>query len=212
MRKTLWSIIIIVVILVVAGLVVVYRGKLTSLFPSNQPQQEATSTPTGPVWDTYATSTYSVQYPPGYTVNAAYAYDQFGPKKLISGVSFTVPGEMATGTNLGSDTRVTVEQLPRAKNCTADIFIPANVKPQNITQNGVQYSLATTSDAGAGNRYEESVYALTGSSPCTAVRYFVHYSAIENYPAGTVRAFDRAQLLSDFDQVRQSLTLHSPQP
>lgn len=212
MTRTFWTIVAVVVLMLAVGGGVVYRGQLQGLFAA-QPAPAATTTPqTGPAWLDFATTTYLVQYPPGYTFNSAYAYDQFGPTKLIKGVSFTIPAEMATGTNLGSDTRVSVEQLPRAKNCTGDIFIQANVKPQKITDTGTEYSLATSSGAGAGNRYEESVYALLGSNPCTAVRYYIHYSAIENYPAGAVREFDRTQLLSDFDQIRHSLSLHSPQP
>jgi hypothetical protein len=171
------------------------------------PPQTATST--APVMSTFASSTlgFSVQYPPSYTVNDSYAYDQFGPKKLIHGVSFTIPATMATGTNLSSDTRVSVEQLPHAKKCTADIFIPANVKASTIVDNGVSYSFASTTGAAAGNRYDETVYALPNSSPCTAVRYYIHYGVLQNYPAGSVQQFDQAALLKQFDTIRQSLVI-----
>lgn len=157
----------------------------------------------------YASTTlgYSISYPQGYMVNEAYAYDQFGPKKLVKGVSFTIPAAMATGTNLSADTHVSVEELPRAKNCTADIFIPANVKAAALTDGTTQYSVASTSGAGAGNFYEETVYALTGSKPCTAVRYYVHSTNIGNYPQGAVTEYDKASLLSAFDTIRRSLVL-----
>jgi len=151
---------------------------------------------------------FSLQYPRGYTVNDAYTYDQFGPKKLIQGVSFTIPASMATGTNLSSDTRLSVEQLPNAKNCTGDIYLKANVKAHGITDNSVNYSVASSSEAAAGNRYEEIVYALSGTKPCMAVRYFIHYGAIENYPAGAVTEFDKTKLLGLFDTIRQSLVLN----
>ena len=44
----------------------------------------------------------------------------FGEKKLIHGVKFTIPMTMATGTNLSSDTHLSIESLPRAKNCTGE--------------------------------------------------------------------------------------------
>lgn len=211
MTRTAWTITSIVVLMLVVAGGVVFRDKLMSFVPqSQQPQGEATTTPTGTVWLSFATSTWNIQYPPDFTLNAAYEYTQFGPTKPIAGVSFTIPSQMATGTNLGSDTYVSVEQLPRAKNCTADIFINDNVTAQKVTDNGVQYSVASSTGAGAGNRYEETVYALSGSSPCTAVRYFVHYGVIENYPAGAVREFDRTQLLSTFDQIRHALQLGAP--
>lgn len=171
------------------------------------PQVEATST-----IQRYASTTLgvSLQYPRGYTVTETYVYDQFGPKKLIHGVSFTIPASMATGTNLSSDTHLSIEQLPNAKNCTGDIFLQANVKAHKITEGSVDYSLATSSGAGAGNWYEESVYALVGSHPCTAVRYMVHSMNIGNYPPGTVTQFDSAALLSAFDTIRHSLVIASP--
>jgi hypothetical protein len=75
-------------------------------------------------------------------------------------------------------------------------------------ENGAEYSVATSSEAAAGNLYEEMVYALSGISPCTAVRYYIHSSNIGNYATGTIE-FDRAALLAAFDKIRMSLTLGS---
>ena len=160
---------------------------------------------------TYASSTLglTLHYPQSYTLNDSYAYDAFGPKKLINGVKFTIPAEMATGTNLSSDSYVSVEWLPRAKSCTGDIYLKASVKARPVTDGGVQYSLATSSGAAAGNIYEEWVYAIPASSPCTAVRYFIHSGNIGNYPAGTVREFDKAALIAAFDDIRHSLQLET---
>jgi len=157
---------------------------------------------------TYATSTYSVRYPGNFVLNAQYAYDQFGPKKLINGVKFIIPAAMATGTNLSAnDTGVSVEQLPRAKNCTGDIYLLASVTAHDIIENGTEYSFASSTGAAAGNLYDEQVYALATSSPCTAVRYFIHSSNISNYPAGMVSEFDRAALITAFDKIRQSVLM-----
>ena len=157
---------------------------------------------------TYATSTYSVRYPGNFVLNAQYAYDQFGPKKLINGVKFIIPAAMATGTNLSAnDTGVSVEQLPRAKNCTGDIYLMASVTAHDIIENGTEYSFASSTGAAAGNLYDEQVYALATSSPCTAVRYFIHSSNIGNYPAGMMREFDRSALITAFDNIRQSVLM-----
>ena len=179
-------------------------GGVTPIIPNTTtevPVQVATST--------YASSTlgFSVVYPKSYTVNDTYAYDQFGPKKLIHGVKFVIPSTMATGTNLSSnDTGVSIEQLPHAKKCTADIYMLQNVKAHTESFNGVEYSVASSSDAGAGNRYEETVHAFTSSIPCTALRYFIHYGDINNYDASSsIKEFDRAALLKDFDVIRSSV-------
>lgn len=157
----------------------------------------------------YASTTMgvSLRYPQGYIVDEKHANTSVSPTKPILGVKFTIPAQVATGTNLAADSYLSVEQLPRANNCTADIFLAADVKAQGLTEGAVSYSVATSSDAGAGNRYDEYVYALAGSKPCTAVRYFIHSTAIGNYPEGAVREFDQQALLAEFDSIRSSLTL-----
>lgn len=156
----------------------------------------------------YTSSTlgFSLKYPAAFTVDEGYQYRGV-PNKPIAGIKFVIPGEMATGTNLAADTGVSVEQLPRALNCTGDIYIVDDVRASSVSENGVTYSLATSSGAAVGNRYEEMVYAIAGSKPCTALRYFIHYTAIENFPDGSVREFDRTALLAEFDKIRASLTL-----
>lgn len=158
---------------------------------------------------TYASSTIGISfsYPKTFTLDDKYVNSSFGPKKLIQGVKVTIPAQMATGTNLSSDSGVSFEWLPNARNCTGDIYLQANVKAQKITDNGVEYSVASSSGAAAGNLYEEIIYARVGSTPCTAVRYYIHSSNIGNYPAGAVREFDRAALLQAFDKIRQSLII-----
>ncbi|MBV9159864.1 MAG: hypothetical protein JO019_04680 [Candidatus Kaiserbacteria bacterium] len=194
-------------ILVVAGGYWLLKGKSAapsqdmtgSTTTTTMPQQAATST--------YATSTFSVVYPNDFTVDPNYTYTQVNPAKPIAGVKFTIPMTMATGTNLSSDTYVSVEQLPHAKNCTGDIYLHDNVKAVSMSDNGVTYSVASTTGAGAGNFYEEWVYAISGSSPCTAVRYFIHSGNIGNYPPGTVTEFNKDALTAAFDSIRRSLTL-----
>ncbi len=194
----------IAVIFLVGAVVFVWAtlpaGKKSEQAPVAAPVQVATST--------YATTTFSVVYPAEFSVSDSYVYDKVNPKKPIYGVKFSIPVAMATGTNLSSfDTGISVEQLPRAKNCTGDIYLAADVKPTSITENGVEYSVATSSEAAAGNVYEEAVYALVGSAPCTALRYFIHSTAIGNYDPATIREYDRGALLGEFDKIRHSLRI-----
>ena len=199
---------------VIAALIIIGGGYYLLTIHPAQPSMVATSTVTvtQEAVNTYATLTYSITYPLGYTIDTSYQYTQVNPKKPIAGVKFTIPGDMATGTNLSADSYISIESLPHAKNCTGDIYLAANVHPSQFSTASTTYSLATSTDAAAGNRYEESVYALSGSSPCTAVRYYIHYGAIENYPAagepGAVREFDRTALLTAFDKIRDSLVLN----
>lgn len=161
---------------------------------------------------TYATSTFSITYPSDYVMNDTYAYTAFEGKP-ISGVKFSVPASVLEGTNLSNDSGVSVESLPRAQNCTADIYLLADVKASAMMMGSTTYSVATTSDAGAGNVYEETVYAIAGSKPCVAVRYFIHSMNIGNFPTegeeGSVREFDRAALIRQFDSIRDALVLNT---
>lgn len=177
--------------------------------PQTEPTATELSQSMGMATSTYATSTFSVIYPSDYTVDPQYAYDQFGANKLIHGVKFTIPGTMATGTTLSADTYISVEQLPRARNCTADIYIRQNVRAAETMDNGIQYSLATSSTLGTGNMYEEMVYAIPKSSPCTAVRYVIHSTKAANDEPGLVQEFDRAALMNAFDTIRRSLQLNT---
>lgn len=170
--------------------------------------------PTAPSGDsifprTYTSTPYhfSINLPDKYAVDESYEY-QLAPQKVIKGVKFTVPASTAVGTNLGSDTYISVEQIPEAVPCTGNLFLDGIHAPQDRTENGVDYSVASSTGAGAGNRYEETVYALAGSNPCTAVRYFVHYGVIENYEPGTVSEFDQKALLGEFDLIRSTLLLN----
>lgn len=152
---------------------------------------------------------FTLRYPEGYSVDSSYKYQALGPGKDINGIKFIIPQSLAAGTNLsGIDTGVSVEAIPSVLDCNAGLFLSNDkVKPQMITDNNVEYSFASATDAGAGNRYEEQVWAFPGTNPCLAVRYFIHYGVIENYPKGSVSEFNRDALISQFDKIRHSLIL-----
>lgn len=161
-------------------------------------------------WATFASSKhgFSIRYPRGYSVDTDYRYEALGPGKEISGVAFTIPQKNSDGTNLSPDTRLTVETLPDAQTCTAALFLPSvtgGVK--NLTENGTDYSIGSLSDAAAGNLYDETVFAVVGSAPCLAVRYFIHSTNIANFDPGTVKEFDRASLIKQFDRIRKTLII-----
>lgn len=151
----------------------------------------------------------SVNYPKTFSLNESHKYEALGPGKTISGVSFTIDPSLAEGTNLSKGSYVSVESIPNTPSCSADLFLDtamATDKASLITIDGKQYSMLRTSDAAAGNRYDELVYAIPGTNPCVAVRYFVHYGAIGNYP-DTVHEFDKDMLVKIFDAIRDSVVV-----
>jgi membrane-bound inhibitor of C-type lysozyme len=155
------------------------------------------------------TDGFSLRYPAGYVVDESYQYQELGPDKTINGIKFTIPESMATGTNLAGDSYVSVEEISQtqSQSCTADLFLDHAPASVSMDDGGMTYSVASTTGAGAGNRYEETVYALPGTNPCIAVRYFIHYGVLENYPPGVVTQFNEQAILSQFDQIRRSLTI-----
>jgi hypothetical protein len=166
-------------------------------------------TPSEGLNEKYVNNTYrfSLDLPTRYSIDENYVH-QITPDRNVSGVKFTIPESTKEGTNLSSDTAISVESIPNVPYCTAELFTdyPAH-KPDIITENGITYSLITSSEAGAGNRYEESIYTIQDSSPCIAVRYFIHYSAFENYPTGSIKEFDKQSILNSFDGIRKSLVI-----
>lgn len=149
---------------------------------------------------------FSIRTPEGFTADESYKY-QVSPSKVFSGVKFTIPASLAEGTNLSTDSYISVESIPQTQNCAANLFFDGTHTPTTIADGSESYSVATSSGAGAGNRYEETIYAIPGTNPCVAIRYFIHYGAIGNYPAGTVKEFDQAALIKQFDDIRRTLVV-----
>ncbi len=198
--KTFYWIIGVIVVAVVLGYIInrspiISEQTTTSPIPTNAPKNNYTNKTLG----------ISVNVPAGYTTDESYKYD-LAPRQTIPGVKFTIPASLAKGTNLSTDTYVSVEKLKDATSCSADSFLDGSHNASVQTINGMDYSVASAQNAGAGNRYDETVYALQGST-CVAVRYVVHYGVFQNYPTGTVKEFDEATVLKSLDQIRDSLVI-----
>lgn len=168
---------------------------------------------TGPPagWQTYrdATLGFAISYPKGWKVDRNSDYVGFGPDHNISGVAFRIPAAITTGTNLSPNlTAVGVDSVTGPGRCDAKRLLADPRDIHTLTDNGIRYSTATASDAGAGNLYDIVIYAVVGSRPCLGVRYFIHSTNIGNYDPGTIKPFDRAKLLALFDSIRRTLVLH----
>lgn len=195
---------------VLTAVVILVLAALAAAYMRMRPPAEEPSAPSPAGYDfpqVYATSSqgFSIRLPKDYAVDESYRYLELGPGKEIYGVKFAFPEAKASGTNLSPDSYVSVEEILRVNNCSAALFLWRNTKAQEVTEAGTVYSVASSTGAAAGNRYEETVYALPGTNPCVAVRYFVHYGTLENYPPGTVREFDQQALLAEFDAIRRTL-------
>ena len=164
-------------------------------------------------WLTYRDAKYgfSISYPSDWIIERGHVSILPGPDQELHGIAFAVPPTMTTGTNLRSDSFISVSVVTanvrtEQGRCGSDLFL-LEAKHTPITDAGRRYVYAEQTDAGAGNIYEQHAYALTGSDPCVGVLYFIHSTNIGNYDPGTVREFDRAKLMAAFDRIRRSLVL-----
>ena len=172
--------------------------------PSPAVARRAT-TPAG--WKTYADAAlgFTIAYPPDWSVDPARRSP--GPDGDIPGVAFGIPASLAAGTNLSADlTGVTVDHVD-AGVCDAGRFLADPQDLHHLTDPSGTWSVATMTDAGAGQSYEMTVYARKGRTACLAVRYVIHSSNLENYEPGAVKPFDRAALVALFDRIRATLAL-----
>ena len=198
--------------LAVLAFAVVFLFRGTALFsffmPENtNPDFQATAVRGWKEFKSHALGV-SVMYPPLYAVDSSYVYTPLNPEKGAKGVKFTVPAAQAEGTNLSpQDTGVSIEIFPDAKSCVAQEFVVEGLESKTLTDLGTHYSAARSTATTVGNFYEETVYAIQGSSPCTVVRYFIHSRRAGSYDAGSKKEFDRDVLVKEFDLIRRSLIL-----
>ncbi|MEI6352923.1 MAG: hypothetical protein WCO35_03255 [Candidatus Nomurabacteria bacterium] len=211
MKKYIREIVLLVLVLVFCISVFIYFNKNTQQIVNNE-NNTVIKNPVDQNSNLFKDEKigFSVLVPKDYKIDENYSYQALGPGKEISGTKFTIPLSMVTGTNLGQDTYLSIENIPNLKTCSAKNFLDQqiSIKENILEKNGLKYSVASSSDAGAGNRYDEVVYSVLEKNKCIAVRYFIHYSVFENYPAGSVKEFNESDLINKFDKIRQTLIVN----
>jgi len=174
---------------------------------SNNTPRTTAQPPTG--WRIYGDAKlgFSIAYPEKWHVDRAHVYATPVNNLRIAGVAFVVPRSLTARTNLSADSYVSVESVSGVSPCSAGAFLQIPDTERTEDQSDLHWSVGTAGDAGAGNFYDETVYALKGSRPCLGIRYFIHSTNVDNYPPGTVKQFDKAALVKLFDRVRSTFAL-----
>lgn len=190
--------------LLIGALAIAFAWFVFNPSPEGDPDAlEPIGTATGTeAWRRYSNPDFGfeVRIPASFEVEDSYFYYALGPGREIPGIAFNLRPEAVAGTNLSPDTGVRVEQLSRAA-CAPSDFLLTTATGTPMVIGGNSYVVATSSDAGAGNRYEETVYALKHRGMCYGVRFFIHSTAIENYEPGTVAPYHREGLISTFQAI-----------
>ncbi len=183
---------------------------------SENPQVNNPSTPSDtqdPNWKKYTSHNYkfSIEYPADFSVNENRAYSALGPGKEIKGIAFPVSEAISKGTNLSSDSYFSVDQLS-ITDCKASNFMSNPQTDNTVMENNKEYNVATGVDAGAGNLYEETVFATEFNNVCYGIRLMIHSTVIENYEPGTVTEYNRPQLIELYNRFRLSFSPFSETP
>ncbi len=148
---------------------------------------------------------FSINLPEDFVVDEKYRYEST-PQKSFAGVRFSIPKRLYEGTNLSSDTYISYEYVPGVVDaCIAQMFLDSSEIKGFADVAKRRYTIAYSLGAGAGNRYEETVYATPVGDGCVAIRYFIHYGVFENYPEGSISKFDEVELKKLFDSIRVTL-------
>jgi hypothetical protein len=150
---------------------------------------------------------FEITLPEGFNFNKAYVNEDPQTGKSIHGVEFIIPPQLAKGTNLSLDSHIAVEKLTGAA-CDPSVFIPGITEFEVVSLEGRSYDFALKTGAAAGNRYEESVYVTEDKGNCYALRYLLHSTNIGAYDPGTVREFEREDILSLFDEIASTFKIY----
>lgn len=117
-----------------------------------------------------------------------------------------IPKTYMTGTNF-SDARFTIGRSADAgeiTNCTA---VQDNFSNRTgMIINGYPFIRMTTSDAGAGNRYDTTSYHGIFDGDCYVIEYTIHSTNLANYPKSQgIKEFNKEQIESLLEDMRLSV-------
>jgi hypothetical protein len=181
------------VIIIVLGIFGAYYY-FTSDMRQPQPVQNTSNN-----WKTYSNETnkYQVGYPDDVIQHiTATESSLLNPNKTVQREKFTVLPTFTKGTNLSADSGLIIEVYSGAYLCQADYLPEGFENAQTATIKGKQYVVAKSDGAGAGNRYEQTLYRYAEGNICYSLLLNTHTTNIGNYPAGTVQAYDKAKFES----------------
>ncbi len=164
-------------------------------------------------WTTYTSSVapvFSIQYLKGSVVTEDYS-DALIPGSQITGVKFDIPDAYTHGPRLAAAS-LTVEHAASGASCSALTFLPLATTTSVVKERGVSYEVASLSFGDPRNRFENKVFVLSGSQPCTALLYTMQLKNAGAPEPAAARSqnpfsFNKTTVYDLFDTMRRSLVL-----
>jgi hypothetical protein len=113
------------------------------------------------------------------------------------------------GTNLGNaSVSVGVSKDPDiVAACGAGQAAQGEKPAGNATLGGIKFTRFTFEDAGAGNRYNSTIYRATSGGNCYELVEFLHWAAMDNFSPGAIKEFDRAKIEAELHTIVSSFAL-----
>jgi hypothetical protein len=147
---------------------------------------------------------YQIDYPKSFPVSYRNEKSSVGPQ-----VSFNFPKSFTQGTNLAPDSVVEVEIIKGSLCAASDFLVEPDTTGDEtqVTIHDLNFNIATSTGAAAGNRYEQVVYAIQNLNMCYGIKLFLHTTTVANYPAGTVKEFDRAKVNEVYNNMLNSFQI-----
>ncbi len=191
----------VVILIILAALAWWYFGTQTA--PTVLPAEILTGVPNA----TYTNSQlgFSLQYPSTAT-SSEFNFDGYLPLTQTPVASFVLPKSMSVGTNLGeAGVYIGATTSPAiVANCLVATSDNGEQGVGNATIDGTEFTVSAMSDAGAGNFYESKIYRTVKNGTCLEIVELLHSGNIDNYPTGTVTAFDHAKFSGILDAIVQT--------
>ena len=150
---------------------------------------------------------FSIFYPE--TANPSVTnYDGYLPRTQTPAASFVLPANMSLGTNLSeAGVYIGATSSPAIVATCASSSPELNETAQGTTTiSGTNFSVFTSSDAGAGNFYETKTLRTVHGDLCFEIVELLHSTNIGNYDPGTVLVFDKTAFQGYLDAMVKTFT------
>ncbi|MDQ3014364.1 MAG: hypothetical protein M3Q73_00685 [bacterium] len=141
---------------------------------------------------------YELSYPEGamtYKPGTVAETGMLNPNKKIKKDRFVVSSDYIKGTNLASDSGVTIEVYDSTQLCQAE-YVPENFAASPVqTINGKTFSTASSQSGAAGNFYQHTLFKTVHEGKCYVAIAVTHTTNVGAYPAGEVIEYNKAELM-----------------
>jgi hypothetical protein len=135
-------------------------------------------------------------------------FEAYLPLTQTAVVAIVLPAALFAGTNLGeAGVFIGASSSPAV---TSKWNLPSveygEVPAGTATLGGISFAVFTSTDAAAGNIYEERIYRALHGDVCFEIVELLHSTNIGNYDPGTVVEFDKARFQGYLEAIVQTFS------